>query len=142
MKGSKEHEISFCVIIFIFSILTSFMNMVECLFLYLLLRFLNDLEDQMEFLKLLGSTGSLQIGKIWVSQLKWKVRWHLTFGLMLEFGHFVSYHNHIDNQTKFVWLFFQHYICNFILCVLNLFLPINFCCVENGWKLSIFTREE
>ena len=55
---------------------------------------------------------------------------------MLEFGHFVSYHNHIDNQTKFVWLFFQHYICNFMLCILNLFLPINFCCVDASglWK--------
>lgn len=80
--------------------------MVECLFLYLLLRLLNDLKDQMEFLKLLGNTDSLLIGKIWVSQLRWKVRWHLTFDLMLEFSHFVSYHNYIDNQTKFAWLFF------------------------------------
>lgn len=97
--------------------------------------------ERLEFLKLLGS--SLQIGKIWVSQLRWKVRWHLTFDLMLEFGYFVSYDSHIENQTKVIWLVFQHYMCNLIFWILNnLFLPINFCCVKSGWDLNIATSEE
>lgn len=92
-----------CITICISPILTSFMFVVECLLSCLLLRFLTNSKDWMGFLKLLGS--SLKLGKVRVSQLRWKVRWHLTFDLMLEFGHFVSHDSRIEKQNLFDYSF-------------------------------------
>lgn len=80
-----------------------FYVVVECLLSCLLLRFLTNSKDWMGFLKLLGS--SLKLGKVRVSQLRWKVRWHLTFDLMLEFGHFVSHDSRIEKQNLFDYSF-------------------------------------